>query len=360
MFYRSSLCQSQDTEIISRSLSRLLRTLRISSPARRSPIIHRAQNADHSDTSCLLTELPIEIFLSIVDILEEEWRALLSLTCKEIRRTVCAHFDISMRDRSVRIRFLQHLDLDLPEYLTCRSCDSLYQWRRLSIIGYRCMHWSAHPKGSAPGVHDILLSTNSKTMVTMLPEIVDLISRARQRGPQYGLPISFLNGDGVCYHSDMCLTVKACWAQNQIVVSTRRDLETLPGENMSNATFSMSGWICKHGWPDRLSRTWSFWEEKIYRADTVGEPIELKCPYCLTDAEIRISSASNGHRIIALRTWQNFGSGIVRSRGAEQSFNPWQEQLVRLDEASVDNRNVRALFESGSVDSPGGRGDYRI
>jgi hypothetical protein len=82
-----------------------------------------------------LLDLPAELLLVIANFLEREFRILLSLSCRRLRVLLNSCLDLSIYDIDGKLRFLRYLELDYPEYLTCRSCGFTFKMASEAIMG---------------------------------------------------------------------------------------------------------------------------------------------------------------------------------------------------------------------------------
>lgn len=83
-----------------------------------------------SSTPSLLLNLPSEMILNVRDFLDQDSKVLLSLSCKPLRNFLNSHLDLSLPELSMRTGFLQTLERELPDYLTCRACGWMFLWRK--------------------------------------------------------------------------------------------------------------------------------------------------------------------------------------------------------------------------------------
>lgn len=78
------------------------------------------------DNHLLLSDLPSEVLLTIANRLEKESQVLLSLTNRRLRNLLSSRLNLTFNDLTAKVRFLHKLELDHPQYLTCRYCGFLY------------------------------------------------------------------------------------------------------------------------------------------------------------------------------------------------------------------------------------------
>lgn len=71
--------------------------------------VHETSSGTHEtrSTSSLLLNLPSDTILDVTDSPEQEYRVLLSLSCKSPRSLLSSHLDLSLFDLGVRTKFLQ-------------------------------------------------------------------------------------------------------------------------------------------------------------------------------------------------------------------------------------------------------------
>ena len=139
-------------------------------------------------TKLEFSSLPSEIITSVTAYLSPEHMASLSLSSKRFSELLFPQILPRLRtDSHARLSFLWLLEDDLPNMLTCATCVMLYSWKTSAKYPpYSCprRNISDHPHGTdlCPGhVPD-----------RMTLEVRDLVLRAHNKGPEYGLPLSFL------------------------------------------------------------------------------------------------------------------------------------------------------------------------
>lgn len=121
--------------------------------------------------------LPAEIVLSISRYLPPESSISLRLTCKQLFA-----LPPSILDDGTKHRLLCLLERDFPNLINCRYCNKLFQWRdRWKTVGCRNRQTIEHAQ---------LLYLGRSFLI--FEEERDLMLRAHELGPDYGMPLCTL------------------------------------------------------------------------------------------------------------------------------------------------------------------------
>ncbi len=298
---------------------------------------------DHS----LLLDLPNELLLTVASFLDQVSQLLLSLSCRRLRALLHSHLDLTLNNnKATKVRFLQLLELDYPEYLTCRSCGFLYSWRKMEFFQYDCPHANRHT------VADILLSygqyiqAGDKKYVWVRRGVVDLILRAYEHDPSHGLPVSLLNMSGYD-HRGISRTNEARLVDGQLILASRIEIEAESGREVAVMTRLFIPNVCLHlsATAGIVDKIWQTFEQAV-TSMIVGsvESKVFKCSFCETDHQVHVKKCEGNRTRIILSVWRNYGQRHGNRLSNEQIFH--RDPVLRLDADAVSQRDVRAAFES--------------
>lgn len=306
---------------------------------------------DLHDYSNPFLKLPNELVLLIADFLDQEFQALLSLSCRRFRVLLASSLDLSLCGRSAKVRFLQHLEIDYPGHLTCRSCALMYNWQTLRWLGfgYRCPAMSSHSHEDR--CTSFAWHTQGDQMVSVTREVIDLIFRAHERGQQYGLPLSFLSTSG-SGSNGVIRTNGARFVDDQLLLASRWAVDSEPGHDMAEKARLLSSGLCIHSaqnvW---LERVWQSLERAVEGVTGSEEPKVSKCPFCATDYKLCVLDGTDGRTTIVLSVWRNYGKRHGNVLENEQMFH--LDPSSRIDAEALSRRDLSADWDSykGGTDS---------
>lgn len=304
-----------------------------------------AEPRDHRDSFRLL-DLPSELVLVIASCLDRGSLILLSLSCRRLRDLLLdSHLDMTLNDddKATKARFLQLYELDHPEYLTCRPCAILFPWQKTKSSQYRCPRADFH-KRSKPrlGAEKFLPAEGS---VCVRRTVIDLILRAHEYGPSYGLPLSYFKVSRYGSHGAF-RTYKARVVDGQLILAGQMHFEIRSGEVLQNMFSNVYLNGCYHMVPIlKTDDKWQTFKLAVSNMEDVGSEISevFKCPFCETDHHVHARKDTADVTKVVMSTWRNYG----RRNGNK----PWVEQIFHRDPAPTDadiisQRDVRAEFES--------------
>lgn len=293
---------------------------------------------DDTSQESALVRIPVDVLMVICDCLDQKSRILLSLTCKPLRETLSSILDLRVHDNPTKIRLLHHLELDHPQYLTCRSCAIMFKWKARKHANYGCPRTRKHSKAVKREPITLIHSRLRSRRVLVNAEIVDLISRASLYGPEYGLLPSVLNSTGKGL-KNIPRTNEARWAHGRLLIAVRITMTVKSGSQMAEALAAVDQSICPH--PFRLMI------DPTFNSDgDIDGCLMSKCPYCLTDETMDMQRLEKGRVRFTVKAWQDCGNRDVLTqndeiRKASARFGHAQDVLRRLE-----LRNLRVLFES--------------
>ncbi|KAI1612420.1 hypothetical protein EDD37DRAFT_197463 [Exophiala viscosa] len=297
-----------------------------------------------------LVDLPDELVLNVASFLDKESQLLLSLSCKQLHSLLNTFVDLAIHDRATKVRFLQRLQLDHPEYLTCRSCGFLYLWRRMQTSQYDCPRASQHQHADTLLSYRRLVRAGDTDYTFLSRNIVDLILQAYEHGPTNGLPLSFFNSSGKDRHG-ISRTNEARLIDGQLILVSRLELEGREGMAAMARFFDME--LCLHyrfnPGKDNMFRAVAKAVTDVEGSKKRKPQILLrpfKCYYCETDHRLQVDKDAEKQITIVLNVWRNYGRRHSNMPSNEQHFHRYP--VFKLDAKSVSKRDVRAVFESAS------------
>ncbi|KAK5347489.1 hypothetical protein LTR06_010389 [Exophiala xenobiotica] len=295
-------------------------------------------------------ELPAELLLTITDFLDKEYQVLLSLSCKRLRVLLNSRLDLSLHDMSIKLRFLQYLEHDYPEHLTCRTCGFLYSWKQSQRVTRKlgCPRSRDHPL-------DVSLASDAwHTLVgtlTVSRQVVELILRGLERGPQHGLPLSYLSKSSTDPNGNIIRTNEARLVDGQLLLASRWETEIDSNSDSSrerNKAERFNKALCVHKYQNTLVyRTWQPIEQAV--ASMTGSELVTasKCPFCATDYSLQVRNGTGGRTTILLNVWRNYGRAGETTLESEQMFI--NLPCSPIDAVAFSERNLQAIFESHEV-----------
>jgi hypothetical protein len=288
-----------------------------------------------------LLKLPNELLLVIANFLDKEFQVLLGLSCRRLRVLLNSCLDLSLSDISVKLRFLQCLELDYPEHITCRSCGFMFKWRARRWLDYRC------PRVYSHSLEDKLTSYAScmqgDRIICVSREIVDLIFRAHERGQQHGLQVSFLNSSGSeC--NGLTRTNEARLVDGQLLLARRLEVDSDSRQDMAQKSRYFNSAFCIHYWDNVWREKWQTIEQAVAGMTGLEKPRVIKCPFCATDYDLRVQNNTVSRMGIILNVHRNYGKRDEYMLASEQIFH--RNPSSRIDADALSRRDLHAVFES--------------
>ncbi|KAL2434167.1 hypothetical protein ABEF95_014874 [Exophiala dermatitidis] len=314
----------------------------------------RQINQTHHDRNLLL-DLPNELILTVASFLHLEYQLTLSLSCRRLHGLLKSRLDLTFKDdKGTKVRFLQLLERDRPEYLTCRSCARQYLWPMTEFFQYNC------PRAYEHLVADILFQcaqlfqAGDDKSVRLTRGVVDLILRDYENGALYGfgLPVSLLNMSGQD-HDGVSRTHEARLVDGQLILASRMEAEAESGEEMSAMRRFITPDVCLHlvTTGQLINEIWQTFEQALASMRVGAEKSEVsKCPFCETDHQIHVKRTTEDLARIVLDVWRNYGRRYENRLSTEQIVH--RSPVLRLDADSISQRDVRAVFESAKECTP--------
>lgn len=297
-------------------------------------------------TDKTLLDLPNEVVLLIAGSLDPACRVLFSLSCHRFRGLLTSHLDLTLDgDRDTKVRMLQLLELDHPEFLTCRYCGLLYRWRTRAFFQYRCPR-SHSSKDVYLSYCQYVCGARYKC-VEMGRAVVDLILRASEHGPEYGVPVSILNISGMDWQG-VSRRNEARLVDGQLILASHARVEVESGGEMTTMRSLLVRNTCLH-----VHRPYGLLDlrleplEQVVASMIAGSEVSqvFKCAFCETDYQLGMEKGDGNRTTLALNVWRNYGRRYQNGLSNEQIFH--QEPRLQLDARTLAQRDVRAVFESG-------------
>ena len=309
-----------------------------------------------------LLALPVEIMELIVDLLPVESTICLSLTTKYLYY-LSSKISLSLLSLPVsRQRLLRLLEEDLPSYIHCEVCNSLYDWTLEVNLGYTCPRTSdkrrAHGFLCAPelGGH----------LYYMSRELRALILRAHQRGPNFGLHPSYLTYS--CELRGWYQTTKtemnsihrslrAKVVRNSLMLR-RVEILTFGLPSTSSETrgqlMALERCACEHAQYSTPLIAYCILGHIVKKDFDAGNRCrssnQFQCQTCATDFRVGAKIVDDVVQIEAV-SWQDFGSRYDTRPTITEHFNPdyaWHG-AKHLEDAY--NRDLEARFREVDPDT---------
>ncbi|KEF53979.1 uncharacterized protein A1O9_09774, partial [Exophiala aquamarina CBS 119918] len=306
---------------------------------------------DHLDRASLLA-LPNELLFKVVSYLAPEFQLVMRLSCQRLRALLghYRHKTASCSNMAVMVRFARLLEPDYPEWLTCCHCSLLYHWQRNEQSGYRCpchkhVFVSANSQDSSfPQKHPQSLQAVSRNRHTLwiTSEMIDLILRACEYGPAYGLPLSFLHMSGRDKYG-IYREHEARVADGQLILLSQMEAEMESGQERAVMGRSFLLELCPH--VDRASKvigeTWKIYTQGVaWLALGWNKFKTIKCSSCETDHQLRAMKSAGNRTTLVLSIYRNYGRRRRNGLPDEQTFDPL------LGATRGAERDLQAAFES--------------
>ncbi|KAI9892737.1 MAG: hypothetical protein M1814_001157 [Vezdaea aestivalis] len=168
--------------------------------------------------------LPHEVVLMIAQLLDQEYRVLLSLACRQFSDLLSSTFDLSLNRDEEWTRFALCFERDYPDHLPCRQCRGMYKWRPILDTAFHDITYTCPCKLTRP---DFIRCEKIHQFSGVTRELVNLVLRGHDLGPQYGLPLSALNeirlftGEDEAY----CRMTEARIYKGILFLSIRREVD---------------------------------------------------------------------------------------------------------------------------------------
>ncbi|KAJ4524876.1 hypothetical protein HRR83_000514 [Exophiala dermatitidis] len=311
---------------------------------------------DQNHHECnLLLDLPNELILTVASFLELEYQLVLSFSCRRLHGLLNPRLDLTFKDdKNAKVRFMQLLERDHPQYLTCRSCARLYLWPMTELFQYNCQRAYEHLVADILFQCDQLFQAGDDKSIRLTRGVVDLILRDYEHGPLcgFGLPVSLLNMSGQD-HDGVSRTHEARLVDGQLILASRMEVEAESGEEMLAMRRFMTPDVCLHliTTGQLINEIWQTFEQALASMRLGADKFDVfKCPFCETDHQLHIKKTTKNLARIVLDVWRNYGRRYENRLSTEQIFH--RNPVLRLDADSISQRDVRAVFESAKECTP--------
>lgn len=218
----------------------------------------------------------------------------------------------------MKLRFLRCLELDYPEYLPCCSCVFMFKWQARRWLNYRCPHRKYHSPVDILTSYAWFMRGDRNILVTR--EVVDLISRAYERGQRHGLPIYFLSTSGSCYNG-VTRTNEVRLIDGQLLLASRWEADSESREDIEYKAWVFNWALCLHSginvWREKI---WQTVEQAVAGMTGLEKPRVSKCPFCATDYKLYVQDSTCGLARIVLNLLRNYGQRYENMLTNEQMF----------------------------------------
>ena len=286
--------------------------------------------------------LPNELLLAVADFLDKEFQALLSLSCTQLRVLLNTHLDLSLNDISVKLRFLRYLERDYPDHLTCRSCGFLYKWKSKHVYQFRCPRQYHHSYEEKSKSRTWLLKGVQHCYVSHA--VTDLIFRAHERGPRYGLPLSFLSSS-MSDENWITITNEARFVNGQLMLASCWELDSDSRQDMLQKADLFSSALCIHyDWNVRYEKVWQTFQKAVAETTGLEKPRVSKCPFCALDYNLDVQNRAHGQTKLALNVYRNFGQRYAQTLASERLFFYFDSSSSQIDADELSRRDLQVLF----------------
>lgn len=294
------------------------------------------------------TILPTEVILNIAEFLDQAAQVLLSLTCKYFCSCLSSCLSLPVTNLSTRTSILLCIEVDHPEYLTCRACGWMYIWQRTRQLNFTCPRSKLHPSVVDKAMRNSTVCVQHS--IFMNRAIRDLILRAYHRGPQHGLPTSFLNTNCLADDQVSC-KVTARVVNDELILASTWSLDLGPNDDVGRNLYLLHQGMCLHRWDSTTDFFGKIILSNLNRG-RLKEPITEKCCYCATDYKALTTDLEDGGVRILLAVWQNYGDGFTERLDTKQLFHTkGRPKLLPLDPLSNPTfGDIEALFKSQQGD----------
>ncbi|KAH0830075.1 hypothetical protein FOPE_10586 [Fonsecaea pedrosoi] len=261
-----------------------------------------------------LLRLPNELLFAATNFLEPESQLLLSLSCQQLHGVLNANFDLTLDDKAEKIRFLQLLERDHPEYLTCRSCAKLFLWRGRKPFNYACPHSDRHSDEDTRLSPPQTIRAGGNRAIAITREVVDLALR------DDGLPITFFKTSGVS-RSGVFQKTAARLVDGQLFVATRLEVEMFSPREIVGARILLGRNSCYHRGAAR--QVVNMFEYAV--ASELPLPVMFTCELCETDHHLGLTKGERSMNVVLQ---------VLRNYGRRQETRPMVDQIFQRDPAS--------------------------
>ncbi|KIX92540.1 uncharacterized protein Z520_11716 [Fonsecaea multimorphosa CBS 102226] len=318
-----------------------------------------------------LVDLPLELVLTIAGYLDKESQNLLAFSCRRFYVALHSKLDLTLENKDAKLRFLRVLENDYPRYLTCPFCVVMNPWAKRVGRPFECLHVERHT------FLDYIVSKPSflKKLymdVAITPRVVDLILRAYDLGPKYGLPVTYLNSTirhkGIHLAMPVSQSNEARVVDGQLVLYSRMAAKALdtwlqPSQFRDFVYPTQTSNVCLHFTQQiqneirsGIKTSQEYFKELWFLCTIVVEgpsvDVLLKCRWCETDYRLHliIGETPEEEDWLIFEVWRNYGRRYDDRVAVKQMFH--QALLVKPEQEELTRRNVQAIFESQPASRP--------
>ena len=283
----------------------------------------------HLEPESSFLTLPNELIEDIAERLPPADLTCLSLICKRFQLLLRHRAKASLISEDQKRNLLLRLEEELPDWLLCHRCSKLFPWRITqrkpqNRLYSQPMHHSCQRCRECTHDQGFSLCGNDHGGVYFRRETRDLILRYYRRGPEYGLPLSYIEHACCGVHPvtreiSINMTFKPKIIDGNLMIWQTDELRVdLRDPAMRNNVYKFRGRVCCHIGPHLPAIVLCQIESIISRLDfdysSEYEPSPshecaktMFCHSCNTDFRVSLEPCSDKTALIQVNAWYNFG-----------------------------------------------------
>ena len=316
---------------------RLALAFRRRDPSREELQQHTTSSHQDEDEEVGFQRLPLELICHTMHYLPPESCASLSLINKQCYQRLQPLTPLP--DLTAKRQFLRLLERDSPHMLLCACCDILYDWTKSPPWStFMCPRDFDRPHQCAPSLCDAHFE------MAIYRQVLDLVLRHHEFGPEYGLPLSHLEHTCNGPESDPAMLVKIVpriigkqlfmWRSVELLVNVQGE------EPIRPQLLKLRNITCYHAntCPVALCAV-----SHVLRGGNQSEmrcAQLMKCAVCATDLQVTAAYAADLVRV-RVDIWQNFGS---RESSADEVHKGLFDPGTPFNAARALMRDIRKDF----------------
>ncbi len=298
-----------------------------------------------------LSEIPTELFLSIVDFLPPESAVCVSLLSRyhhEVLRTrIDMKFQRQATSTSDKMRFVRLLERDIPKLIACNNCNKLYPWRR-----NRANRLSACPRhhcrtpeyfGDQPTFRIPEIVRNSR-------DVVDFFVRGLEIGTLNGPRLERLEhkerlpvwsaGNGIVTNT------QARVAEGRLLLRKTHELSVPMLDELAPNLLKFRELVC-HQSSQLPAVIMDAIDELRYGTSSGRSGYYISCNHCALDLRVAVRLLDPKHLNIQVDTWKCFGNRTFEMEHPSIQTVVGEGPGPRDDSVGTPTRNLEKLFNTG-------------
>jgi hypothetical protein len=300
----------------------------------------------HQEQPNPLCELPTEVLNGILEYLPPESSAVLALVNKkfhhQLRRFI---HPAAIYNPPTKLNFLRLLERDSPHLLLCPVCPILYLWRH--TYSYQCpRRWTPHSPHRDQACYGMGLCTTHQGYVGhVYIEVRDLLLRHAELGPEYGLPLDFLEHtcNGREEHPAFTRSITPKIVNGRLFVMHKSDqLIDLDDQGVEKQIKKLLPGPCLH---TDIRPVAYCAVSHLLRGESQSDKRcagTVKCHRCATDAQV--SATFDSPEVIRLHVdvWHDLGAREFPIRGWQRGVFGWTPDGDKED--ALKRRSLRMAY----------------